>query len=330
MSADAAVLLVNHGAADTSTGIEPFLFNIFRDLDIIPLPGETPARVRLARFIARRRAPRVARLYEYMGGGSPLVPYMRAQARGLEAELAMPVRLGLRYCPPFLADALAALVADGVRRVVVFPQYPQWSDTTVGSVLAELDRARAEVPGAGDLEYSVVEPFGAHPDYVALMADSVRAAASSCESEPALVFSAHSVPMAKVEAGDRYPEDIAAQANAIALAAGFGPDRYDVGFQSRSGPVRWLGPEVRDVVGRHVRAGREDVLVVPISFVQDHLETLVEIDVQLAADTEALGGRLRRVRAANADRRFVSMCAALVRAALADQESGPVSPLAAR
>lgn len=314
MPADTAVLLVNHGAADTSAGIETFLFNIFRDLDIIPLPGGTPARNRLARVIAQRRAAKVARLYEYMGGGSPLVPYMRAQARGIEAELGLPVRLGLRYYPPYIADTLAALVAEGTNRVVVLPQYPQWSDTTVGSVLAELERAREEVPGARELDCVVVEPFGCEPAYVAMVADSVRDAAAGCESEPALVFSAHSVPMARVEAGDRYPGEIAAQARAIAEAAGFGPDRYEIGYQSRSGPVRWLGPEIRDVAaGALSGGGRRDLLAVPVSFVQDHLETLVELDVQLAAEVEACGGRLHRVRAANADPRFVSLCVDLVR-----------------
>lgn len=321
MSADTAVLLLNHGAADTSAGIRTFLYNIFRDLDIIRLPGGAPVRERFARLIAARRAVKVARLYEYMGGGSPLVPYMRAQARGLEAELAMPVRLGLRYYPPYLADALAELVSAGVRRVVVFPQYPQWSDTTVGSVLAELDRARDSVAGATEVEFVIVEPFGADPDYVDLLAAAVRASAAACATEPALVFSAHSVPMSKVEAGDAYPDEIAAQAATIAAAAGFGPDRYSVGFQSRSGPVRWLGPEIGDVVGSIVAGGRRDVLIVPISFVQDHLETLVEIDVQLAAEVARAGGRLHRIRAANADPRFAAVSAGLVRAALGAQPS---------
>lgn len=314
MPADTAVLLVNHGAADTRAGIETFLCNIFRDIDIIPLPGGSPARARLARLIARRRSAKVARLYDYMGGGSPLVPYMRAQARAMEDALGFRVHLGLRYWPPYIADALAAIVASGTARVVVFPQYPQWSDTTAGSVLAELDRARDAVPGARALDYAVVEPFGGRPEYVRMVADSVRAVVAECESEPALVFSAHSVPMATVDAGDRYPDEIAAQAGAIASAAGFAPDGYAIGYQSRSGPVRWLGPEIRDVVARLVAAHRTDVVVVPISFVQDHLETLVELDVQLAAEVESLGGRLHRVRAANADPRFVSLSADLVRA----------------
>lgn len=313
MSDDTVVLLVNHGAADTGAGIRTFLYNIFRDIDIIRLPGGAPVRERFARLIAAARSVKIERLYEYMGGGSPLVPYMRAQARGLEAELSMPVHLGLRYYPPYLADALEEIVSTGVRRVVVFPQYPQWSDTTVASVLAELDRAVAAVPGAAALELVTVDPFGAAPGYVELVAGGVRDAVAACATEPELVFSAHSIPMSKVEAGDAYPEEVAAQAAAIAGAAGFGPDRYSVGFQSRAGPVRWLGPQIGDVVAGIVERGRRDVLVVPISFVQDHLETLVEIDVQLAAEVEAAGGRLHRVRAANADPRFVSVCADLVR-----------------
>jgi len=314
MHADTAVLLLNHGAADAPEGVQAFLFNIFKDLDIIALPGGRSTQEGLARLISSRRAPRVVRLYQYMGGGSPLVPYMRVQAQQLEAAVGLPVAIGLRYYRPSFADALADVLGAKATKVVVFPQYPQHSDTTVGSVLAHFEMAVRCVPGAEDLDVAVVEPFGAEPAYVELMASRVREAAAECGADPVLLFSAHSVPMSKVEAGDRYPAEVEDQAALIADAAGFG-DRFEIAYQSRSGPVRWLGPDVGDFVRELVASGRRDLLVVPISFVQDHLETLVEIDVQLAAEVAAAGGRLRRVRAVNADPAFAQFSAELVRRA---------------
>ncbi len=316
-----AVLLLNHGAADRAAGVELFLRNIFSDREIIRLPGGEGLQRGFARLIGRRRAPRVAHLYRYMGGGSPLVGYMHAQAADLAARLpGVDVRIGLRYYPPYIGDALAAAVALGARRVVAFPQYPQYSATTVGSVLAELDRAKGHVAGAAGLDHRVVAPFGADPRYVALLAGRLARTVALGARDPVVVFSAHSVPMRFVEAGDPYPGEVVAQAEAVAVAAGLAT--WEVGYQSRSGPVRWLEPDTVAVVDRLMEEGARDFVLVPISFVQDHLETLVEADVQLAARIHAAGGTFTRVRPVNATPAFADLGAALVRRVCDDREPG--------
>lgn len=312
-----AVILLNHGASDSTAGVAMFLQNIFRDREIIRLPGGKATQRRLSSFIARRRAPRVASLYRYMGGGSPLISYMQAQAATLETALdsEMPVFLGLRYFPPYIQDAVEAAVAAGAERIVVFPQYPQASTTTVGSVRSEFEAALGRVPAARDLEITTIAPFGSDPRYVELMARRVRSAAARAPDDATLVFSAHSIPAKFVDAGDIYPDQVAGQSAAIAAAAGF--DSFEIGYQSRSGPVRWLEPETTALVESLIGQGRRDLVIVPVSFVQDHLETLVEIDVELATLVERAGGTLVRVRPPNVDDAFVEFSAALVREAIA-------------
>ncbi len=313
-----AVVLLNHGAADSRQGVGTFLQNIFRDREIIRLPGGSGVQRRFARFIAKRRAPKVALLYGYMGGGSPLIGYISAQAMQLESALGagFTVHLGLRYYAPYISDALADVVAAGVDRVVTFPQYPQYSVTTVGSVRNEFDAAVESVPGALDLEIATVEPFGAHPAYIELVGERIRSMAQRCADEPTLLFSAHSIPAKFVDAGDPYPVEVERQAELLATAAGF--DAWEVAYQSRSGPVRWLEPELVDHVDELLAAGRRHFLVAPISFVQDHLETLVELDVQLAERVRSAGGTVVRVRPPNATEAFAEFSADLVRGALAE------------
>ncbi len=315
-----AVLLLNHGAADSQAGVSTFLQNIFRDREIIPLPLGPRVQSRFAQLIASRRSPKVARLYEYMGGGSPLVSFMQAQAEAISDELdGMPVGLGLRYYSPSIADGLADLIEQGATRIAVFPQYPQCSSATVGSVLNALDEAKQTVPGGQDIDYVVVPPFGSEEAYVAEMAERVREVALRCgqetEEAPTLVFSAHAIPMKLVDDGDVYPDEIAAQAELIARAAGF--DRWEICYQSRSGPVRWIGPETVDHVQELIASGAKQLILVPISFVQDHLETLVELDVQLADIACAAGAVMHRVRPANVSKEFTSLSAQLVRRSLA-------------
>lgn len=314
-----AVLLCNHGGADRADGIAAFLENIFTDRGIIHLPGPPLAQHWLARVIARRRAPRVAERYGYTGGASPLAAYMGAQARQLSAALdGMPVAIGLRYCPPYIPDALANLIASGIRRLVVFWQYPQYSVTTVGSCEAELRRAIDAVPGASELDYVVVPPFGAEPGYVELMAAATLCAAESLgvsgTATPTVVFAAHSIPQRFVDEGDTYPDAVEQQAALIAQQAGI--DAWEVAYQSHSGPVAWLGPDLVSRVGELLDAGARQFLVVPLSFVQDHLETLYDLDVSLGALVHERGGSMVRVRPVNATEPFATLCADLVRRAL--------------
>jgi ferrochelatase len=315
-----SVLLLNHGAAEDTSGIAAFLENIFTNREIIRLPGGPAVQKRFARLIAAARAPRVAHLYRYMGGGSPLLSYMRTQADQLTARLdGMDVRVGLRYCEPFVAEAFTAAVRGGADRIVIFPQYPQYSTTTVGALDRELDRVRSLMPCASEVDCVTVPPFGAEPAYVDLLARRVLAATTRAVHRPVLVFSAHSVPMKFVDAGDTYPAEVQTQARLVAEAAGF--TEWEVAYQSRSGPVRWLGPEVTDRISVLAAGGARHVLVVPISFVQDHLETIVEIDVQIGAAAAQYGCAVTRVRPVNADPAFADFSAELVRRSISDAKN---------
>jgi len=315
-----AVLLLNHGAADSLPGVPTFLGNIFGDLDIIRLPGGGVVQRRLAALIVHLRAPKVQYLYRFMGGGSPLVPYMRAQAGALEARFAddpdvdVDVHLALRYYTPSIEEALVEVLASGVRDVVAFPQYPQYSDTTVGSCMNQFARAVEAVPGAEDLDVAIVPAFGADPAYVKFLAGRVRQAMEAAPNGATLLFSAHSIPMKSVREGDPYPDECAEQAALVAAAAGV--DSWELAYQSRSGPVAWLTPDLPAHVESLMDDGRRHFVVVPLSFVQDHLETLVELDVQLATEIERRGGTIVRVRAANNAPEFADLSAALVRRAL--------------
>ncbi len=309
------MLLVNHGAAPDTAAIPAFLTNIFADRDIIRLPVGGARQARLASLLARGRTPKVEALYRFMGGGSPLLTYMQAQARRLGALLpGMPVLIGLRYHEPSFGTALEEALRLGLGRLVVLPQYPQYSATTVGSCEAELARALDRCPATGRPETVVIPPFGAQGGHVAFIADAVRRAAARIPPPHSLVFTAHSVPMRFVEDGDPYRDEVEAQAGLVARAAGF--DSYEIGYQSRSGPVRWLGPETRDVVVRLMGEGQRNIVLAPLSFVQDHLETLVELDVLIGSEILAAGGAVARARPAYCGQEFAEISAGLVRGAL--------------
>lgn len=318
---DVAVLLLNHGAAPDQASIPDFLERIFADRDIIRLPVGPVLQGRLASRIATARTPKVAALYRFMGGGSPLLGYMRAQARLLRDELSgIPVYIGLRYHEPSIRAAVAQAVAAGVRRLVVVPQYPQYSMTTVGSCCAELDRALSEVPEARRPVASYVGAFGTDPAYVSLVAESVRLCLERVPAPVSLVFTAHSVPMRFIDEGDPYRDQIEEQAGLIAADIGRKggvADGYEIGYQSRTGPVKWLGPETVGVVARLLEEGRRSIALVPLSFVQDHLETLVELDVLVEGDVLSAGGTFVRARPRFCTRSFAKVIAGRVEAVLA-------------
>lgn len=317
---DVAVLLLNHGAAPDQASIPDFLERIFADRDIIRLPVGPALQGRLASRIATARTPKVAALYRFMGGGSPLLGYMRAQARLLRDALSgIPVYIGLRYHEPSIRAAVVQAVADGVRCLVVVPQYPQYSTTTVGSCRAELDRVLSEVPEARRPVAFYVGAFGTDPAYVSLVADSVGMCLARLPAPVSLVFTAHSVPMRFIDEGDPYRDQIEEQAGLIAAELGSDGgvrDGYEIGYQSRTGPVKWLGPETVEVVARLLEDGRRSIALVPLSFVQDHLETLVELDVLLASDVLSAGGTFVRARPRFCTAAFAKVIAGRVEAVL--------------
>jgi len=248
--------------------------------------------------------------YNAIGGHSPLTDITLAQAAALGARLGggIPATVGMRNWRPFIKDALGELAASGVRRVIGIPMAPQFSTL---SVQKYIDAAEASLHGlAADLRFVPVRSFHTHPLLIDAFTERLRAAAPT-EGE-LVVFTAHSLPARVIEAGDKYADEVAATARAVAVQTGIG--RYEVAYQSAGRtPEPWIGPELGAFVRERAAAGGRRFLIAPIGFVCDHTEILFDIDVQAAASAREAGAALRRTESLNTSPTFIAMLADLVR-----------------
>lgn len=316
-SQSTGVLLLNLGGPERAADIEPFLVNLFSDRQIIRL-GPAFLQPLIARLIARRRAPKSTANYARMGfgGGSPLLERTRAQARALEARLAerghFVVRPCMRYWRPFAREALAELAAAGVTRCIALTLYPHYSVATTGSSVSDLEAVARELRPAMPL--TVIRAWPDQPDYIAALAERVREglAAFPAGEEVRLLYSAHSLPKKFVDEGDPYVEDLKKTIAALEAQTGH---PGSLCYQSRSGPVEWLSPSTPEAIRQVAAEGAKNLLVLPISFVSDHIETLVELDMDYRALAEGLGLSYAVTRALNDDARFIEGLAKLVSAA---------------
>lgn len=305
-----AVVLLNMGGPDSLDAVRPFLENLFSDPEILRVPGFV--RRPLAWWIARRRAPHSAENYRAIGGKSPLGEITRAQAKALEAELGpeYAVTVAMRYWRPRAAEAARAVRESGAQALVVLPLYPQFSRATTGSSLGDLERALAE-EGLGSLPRAVIRSWEDFPPYAGALAECVREALGGLGNATVL-FSAHGLPVKLVEEGDPYLGHV--QATVAAVMAHFPGVPHRLAFQSRAGPVRWLEPSVADELAALAGQGVKRVVVVPVSFVSDHIETLHEIDVEYGELALSLGFEVfRRSPSLNTRPSFVRALAQLVR-----------------
>ncbi|MFZ5979524.1 MAG: ferrochelatase [Candidatus Zixiibacteriota bacterium] len=275
------VLFLNMGGPETLDDIEPFLFNLFSDRNIIKLPLSFLFQKPLAKFISSRRAARVRSNYEAIGGGSPLLKWCCAEASGVRKLLAqryprVETYVGMKYTRPYIKKALDRAAADGCRHLVVAPLYPQYTLATTGTALEDI-AAWLEGTGA-ELSLSLIFDWHDHPAYIALLQERISRAMTKVRDrdKAVLLFSAHSLPVKMIERGDPYYDQIK---ETVRLAAG--KNDYLLSFQSRSGPVKWLGPETATTIAALGRRGVKEIVIVPVSFVSDHIETLYEIDIEL-------------------------------------------------
>jgi ferrochelatase len=242
------------------------------------------------------------RNYDAIGGRSPLTEITLAQAAALAERLGgIPVAVGMRNWRPFIADALADLAARGARRVVGIPMAPQFSSL---SVQKYIDAAQAAVTArALPVAFEPVRSFHAHPLLVEAFAERVRAAAPL--PDELVVFTAHSLPTRVIEAGDRYADEVAATARAVAACAGVA--RFEIAYQSAGRtPEPWIGPSLDSLIEERA-AGTRRFLVVPIGFVCDHTEVLFDIDIQAAGTARRAGAALRRTESLNTSATFIRM-----------------------
>jgi protoporphyrin/coproporphyrin ferrochelatase len=321
-----AVVLMNLGGPDSLAAVEPFLANLFGDPAIIRLPNLV--RVPLARLIAHRRARTAREIYAKLGGGSPLLANTEAQAQALEAALGPDHRLfiAMRYWRPTSLDAARAVAAWGPDEIVCLPLYPQLSTTTTVSSLADWRRAAAAE--RLDRPTRVICCYPEEPGLIGAMARLVGPAldrAAQGGGPPRLLLTAHGLPQKIVAAGDPYPRQVEMTARAVAVALARPGLDWRVCYQSRVGPLEWIGPATDAEIGR---AGKQRVplVVAPISFVSEHSETLVELDLDYRDLAERSGVPMYlRVPTVSVEPAFISGLVRLITGPEADRARCPAA-----
>jgi ferrochelatase len=313
MPGKTAILLLQMGGPDSLDAVEPFLYNLFSDRDIIRI-GPAFLQPLIARVIARRRAPKVERKYEEIGGQSPIRELTELQARALEEALGEGYRVfvAMRYSKPSTVEALAAIKREGIRRIVALSLYPHYSRATTGSSINELERVLAQA--GSSFEVTCIDRFYDHPLYVEALAERIREGIADFHplAEVELLFSAHSLPQSFIAEGDPYLSHI--EETVRLVMERLGEVDHHLAFQSRAGPVKWLEPSTEEMLARLAAQGPKSLLVVPLSFVSDHIETLHEIDIEYAVLAHKLGyARFRRSPSLNASPAFIACLADLVR-----------------
>jgi protoporphyrin/coproporphyrin ferrochelatase len=312
------VVLFQLGGPDTLDAIEPFLFNLFCDPDIIDFPFARIGRKSLAKLISSTRARKVQHHYSIIGGGSPIRRFTEEQAHALQLKLQdsgldAHCFVAMRYWHPFTAEAIEQLRAAGCDEVVLLPLYPQYSRTTTGSSLNEWRRQfRENVP------LHCVHSFYRHELYLDALAEKIDGALArfAKPERVQIVFSAHSVPVAVIEKGDPYQDQIEETVE-LAMQHGGWRNHHRLCYQSKVGASRWLQPSLHRTLRNVAGEGAKEVCVVPISFVSDHVETLGEIDHEAREEAMRLGiQQFEMTEGLNDSPTFIAALADLVLAAL--------------
>ncbi len=315
-----AVVLMNLGGPDSPEAVAPFLYNLFSDPAIIRLPAMV--RLPLARLIAWRRAKKAREIYAQLGGSSPLLANTEAQAQALERALGPGFRcfIAMRYWHPMTQAAVRDVREWRPDQIVCLPLYPQFSTTTTASSLrawhAAADRQHLEVPTRAVCCYPVADGFVAA---LASLIEHTLDEPSPVSRPLRLLLTAHGLPQRIVAAGDPYPRQVERTAAAVVAALGRADLDWRVCYQSRVGPLEWTGPATDDEI-RRAGADGVDLVVAPISFVSEHSETLVELDLDYRRlATECGVAAYRRVPTVGADGRFITALASLVHRSLAGE-----------
>ncbi|KAJ3275920.1 hypothetical protein HDV01_006787 [Terramyces sp. JEL0728] len=279
---------MNMGGPHDLDHVEPFLTNLFSDKDLIPIPFQD----QIAPWISKRRVPQIKEQYAKIGGGSPIRMWTEKQGELLakKMDIISPATaphksyVGFRYAAPLTEETILQMKQDGVDRAVAFTLYPQYSCSTTGSSLNELHR--------------ILKTFAQH------IKTSLAEYPEEERKDVVLLFSAHSLPMSVVNRGDSYPGEVAATVSKVMEALGHcNPHRLV--WQSQVGPAAWLGPKTDDAIVGYAKKGIKNLLVVPIAFVSDHIETLFELDLEYGHLAEENNIGYKRVESLNADPLFI-------------------------
>ncbi len=277
------IVVLNLGGPDSPDAVQPFLRNLFSDPDVIQLGYLRPLQGLLAGIISRRRAHESRAAYAQIGGASPIAAESAAQAAAIALHLSQQGLAARGYTAmscwhPFSHEAVAAMKKDGVRRAVALPLYPQFSYSTTGSAFKALDHA---LQGSG-IALQRVDHYPDAPGYIDALADRIRDAIATLptplQQTAPVLFSAHGLPEAYIRKGDPYLDDIRITVAAVTRRLGLAA-RARTSFQSRVGPQKWLGPSTERALDELAAAGETGIVVCPVAFTGEHIETLQEIDI---------------------------------------------------
>lgn len=317
-----AVVLLNMGGPGSLDDVEPFLYNLFMDPDIISIPFGRLLRPFIARKISRKRAEKVRGYYEKIGGKSPLLDLTNDQARSLEkllgAEGDYSVSVAMRYWHPFTEESISQLVGESPDRIILLPLYPQFSTATSGSSLNEFFRVWQR-QGKGNVEVIKIGGWHDHPRYIKSWATAISDELGELKDrDVSILFSAHGIPQSMIDKGDPYQSQTEETVRLILEEIQW-KGEWQLSYQSRVGPVKWLEPSTEDTIqewgGRQV----DTLLIVPISFVSDHSETLYEMDIQYRdLAVEAGIKNFRRVSSLNSRPSFIEALKEIVVQAAAE------------
>lgn len=314
------VVLMNLGGPQTLDDVGPFLQRMFLDRELIPLPFQE----RLGKFIARRRTPKVQKKYAEIGGGSPIYKWTTLQGEGMVKLLdelsprTAPHKyyIAFRYAEPMTETALKQMQADGVTRAIAFTQYPQWSCSTTGASMNEMWREAVRLNLRDAFSWSLIDRWHTHDAFIGAMTKKVCEGLAQFgpqeRDDVLLVFSAHSLPLSVIDRGDAYPQEVGATVQKVMECLGFSHE-FMLAYQSDIKPVKWLGPSTEQVIRHLGEKKRKNVLVIPIAFTSDHIETLHELDIEygeLAREVGVTG--FKRAPMLNDDPAFIEALARIV------------------
>ncbi|MBI5212848.1 MAG: ferrochelatase [Nitrospirae bacterium] len=296
------------GGPDSLDAVKPFLQNLFSDRDIIRL-GPSFLQKPIASLIINKRLKSVMEAYSLIGGKSPLADITAAQAKALEeslnsslithhSSLPFKVYVGMRYWHPFIESAVDHAIKDGAERILGLSLYPHYSIATTGSSVKKFE----EIIKKYHVDHSCVTSWFNHPLYISALVEKIQHGLRAFDKKPVVLFSAHSLPKKFIDKGDPYVNEINGTIQAITKKLDI---EWRLSYQSKTGPVKWLEPTTEHMLHELAEEGVKDLLVVPISFVSDHIETLYEIDMLYKDMAQDLGINLKRVRSLNTSPKFI-------------------------
>ncbi|KDR19726.1 ferrochelatase, mitochondrial [Zootermopsis nevadensis] len=327
------IIMLNMGGPTSKDEVHNYLLRIMTDTDMIQLPVQST----LGPLIAKRRTPEVQKKYDQIGGGSPILMWTQRQGELLCQKLdelspetgPHKYYVAFRYTSPLTEDTLDLLEKDGVERVVIFSQYPQYSCATTGSSLNEIYRYYKFRKLPVGVKWGIIDRWGTHPLLTKTVADRIKTELikfpDEVKNDVIIMFSAHSLPLKAVNRGDSYPWEVGATVQAVMEELGY-CNPYSLVWQSKVGPLPWLQPSTDEALKGFVKQGKKNFILVPVAFVNEHIETLHELDIEYCSELAMELGikMIRRAAAPNDHPLFIDALADLVKNHLHSNKS--VSP----